>query len=171
MATEPFRLRVLIALTEALQQIMVSSGYKHDLGGNPLRVIRGRLVFGANDPLPMLSILEVPIPLDQVESPETSSLNTGVWDLMIQGFVEDDPKHPTDPAHRLMADVVERLAKERKKAMTGTDMFGLNGAVSKMTIGRGVVRPPDPEVSAKAYFWLSLSLTLVEDLAEPYADA
>jgi hypothetical protein len=168
MADDPFKLRVLKALTAGLKEITPDNGYVNDVSQ---AVFRGRLVFGDKDPLPMLSILEVPIPLEQMRSPETSTLSAGDWELMVQGFVQDDYKNPTDPAHVLLADVTQRLSLMRREAMQGDDILGFKGAISDMVIGRGVVRPPDAEVSAKAYFWLSLTLKVVEDLAEPYADA
>ena len=160
---DPFRLKVMKALTLALEEIAVADGYQHDLAG---RVYRGRVMFGERDPIPMLSILEVPLPLDQIVSPRDATASAGGWDLMIQGFVEDDAKNPTDPAHRLLADVKKRLALEKRRVTLG-EVFGIN-AISGIRIGPGVVRPPD-EVSAKAYFWLGLVIEMVEDLADPYA--
>ena len=46
-------------------------------------------------------------------------------------------------------------------------ILGLGRQVTKLYIGPGVVRPPD-EVSAKAYFWLTITLDLAEDLEHPY---
>lgn len=168
--TEPFRLRLLIALSDALQEITLDNGYKHDLGpdeANPSgRVFRGRLIFGANDPLPMLSILEVPIPVDNLPSPKGSTADVVSWELMVQGYAQDDHTNPTDPAHRLMADVRQRLALERQKVQ---DYEALGSkCVIDMKIGAGVVRPAD-DVQAKAYFWLGLTLDIAEDLADPYA--
>jgi hypothetical protein len=163
MADDPFRLRVMKALTAALEEVLIANGYKYDLKG---AVFRGRITFGDKDPLPMVSILEVPLPLDQVPSPSDGSVAAGGWDLVIQGFVQDDKKHPTDPAHILLADVKKRLALEKRRLVDGS-AFGYK-QISGMTIGPGTVRPPD-ENSAKAYFWLSLTLDLAEDLLDPYA--
>jgi hypothetical protein len=151
------------ALTAALEEITTANGYQHDMTG---RVYRGRVIFGERDPIPMLSILEVPLPLQQIVSPRDATVSAGGWDLMVQGFVEDDSKNPTDPAHRLLADVKKRLVAEKRRVTEG-QVLGLT-EISNMRIGPGVVRPPD-EVSAKAYFWLSLVLEMVEDLADPYA--
>jgi hypothetical protein len=136
------------------------------------QVYRGRTIFGENDPLPLISILEVPIPLDQTPAPANSEFSSGGWELMIQGFIEDDPEHPTDPAHYFMADVKKRLAIERRKAleMVAADgILGLGNHITGIRIGAGVVRPPD-EISAKAYFWLTITLDMVEDLSDPYGD-
>lgn len=169
MATEPVRLRVLKAMTAALKEISVANGYATDLDE---KVYRGRVIFGENDPEQLLSILEVPIPLDQTPPPTDSEFSSGGWELMVQGFVIDDAENPTDPAHVLMADVKKRLAKEKRKALEmepEKGIFGLGNFVTGLRIGSGVVRPPD-EISAKAYFWLTITLDMVENLADPYED-
>ncbi len=181
MADEVLRLRILAALQKSLAQISVTNGYVFDLdevvtleGENGPedhyhRVKTGRAIFGDKDPLPMLSILEVPIPLDQVVPPEDSSYSNGGWALLIQGFVKDDLINPTRPAHRLMADVKKRLAWEKRRNRD-FDILGMGeNHITDMRIGAGVVRPPD-EISAKAYFWLDLTLDITEDLSNPYED-
>jgi hypothetical protein len=169
MADEAIALRVLKALTAALEEVTPSNGYTVDLQG---RVFRGRNRFGPSDPVPMICVLEAPIPLEQIPPPTDSSESSGGWELVIQGFVKDDKANPTDPAHAALADVKRRLALERRKSLWDRPeqgMFGLGRFVHKMYIGRGVVRPPD-EVSEKAYFWLQVTLDIVEDLADPYED-
>lgn len=166
----PLRLEVHKRLTELLKTITPANGYAVDIEGH---VYRGRLVFGTETPLPALVILEVPIPLDQLPPPATSTVSSGQWELMIQGWVEDDRENPTDPAHVLMADVKKVLAKERRKmdydGGPQNGILGLGRNVTGMYIGAGVVRPPE-EVSAKAYFWLTVTLDLVEDMEQPYED-
>lgn len=162
--TEPFRLRVLKALTAALGEITVANGYTADLAG---KVFRGRDVFGASDPLPMLSILESIDEKDQKMSPLAGTAVTGPWQLLIQGWVADDEDNPTDPSHYLLADVKKRLIQERSK-VRGYEILGMGGMITDIKFSTGVVRPAD-EVSSKAYFWLKLELVLVEDLADPYA--
>ena len=77
MATEPLRLRVLKAMTNALKEISVDNGYHTDLNE---QVYRGRVVYGENDPIPLVSILEVPIPLDQIPPPVDSEFSSGGWE-------------------------------------------------------------------------------------------
>lgn len=169
MATEPVRLRILKAMTVALQEITTANGYATNVGAN---VFRGRTIFGENDPLPLISLLEVPIPLDQVPPPTDSEFSSGGWELMIQGFCEDNSVNPTDPAHFFMADVKKRLAIEKRKALEMSKekgILGLGNFITDLQIGAGVVRPPD-EISAKAYFWLTITLDMVEDLSDPYED-
>lgn len=133
------------------------------------RVKRGRIEYGSDDPIPMLSILEVPIPLDTIVPPPDSEYSKGAWELLIQGFARDDPDNPTDPAHVLMAAVKKRLAQAKMQNYNSDGIWGMGNHVIDMRIGAGVVRPPD-EISAKAYFWLNLTLDITENLDQPFED-
>lgn len=170
MADTPLRLRIQRKFTEILETATFTYPYAAGVVTSPMagKVFRGRVIFGDDDPLPMLSLLEVPIPLDQVPSPPDSEFSSGRWELLVQGFVDDDPLNPTDPAHWLMAEVKRVLAEERKKN-SDFRLFDMGKKVRNMWVGPGVVRPPD-EISAKAYFWLNVTLELVEDLADPFED-
>lgn len=159
------RLRILKALTAALETIHPDDGYTHDMTG---RVFRGRDLFGATDPLPMIAILEAAELEEQIPSPLTSEHQAGPYTLLIQGFVDDDRFNPTDPAHALLADVKRKLVEERQRDR-GKDMFGMGRNVTEIRMSRGVVRPPEEFVSDKAYFWLRVTLTVVENLADPFA--
>lgn len=170
--TDPLRLEIQKRLTAILEEITPGNGYILDFSAAPTkRVFRGRAVFGDNDPIPMLSILEAPIPIDQLPAPRDSGMSSGGWELVIQGFFKDDKDNPTDEAHIGLADVKKRLGVEMKKARNldhpDDGILALGNDVVKMQIGPGVVRPPD-EISAKAYFWLNLQLELAEDLTDPY---
>lgn len=174
---DPFRLQILKRLSAILAEIDgPNETYHYDLrpyavgledGTQKMqrRVFRGRVIFGDTDPLPMVSILEVPLPPEQTPSSPDNPSQFGDWDLMLQGFVDDDPEDPTDPAQYLLADVKRRLAQERHNVYEG----GILGfpAITKLSLGVGVVRPPD-EISAKAYFWLPVTISMVEDLSDPY---
>lgn len=167
---DPFRLRALKNLTALLGGISVANGYKTDLAG---RVFRGRLHFGDDDPVPMVSILEPPAPHEGLDLPEGASLFNGWMDLVVQGFVDDDADNPTDPAYVLLADVRQALAAEKRRAetashgSTGVRLLGMEGKVVDLEIGLGVVRPAD-ETSDKAYFWLPLRLRIAENALTPY---
>lgn len=161
---DPFRLRVMKALTAALEEINPAAGYQFDLTG---KVFRGRDIFGDSDPLPMISILEAIEEQAQLPTPAAGGASSGPWELLLQGFVEDDFVNPTDPAHRLMAEVKKRLVEERIRDRQ-YNILGMDGKVADLKISHGVVRPPD-EVSGKAYFWLRLTLVVVENLQDPYA--
>lgn len=163
----PVRLEALKRMTDVLKEITILNGYATDLNE---QVYRGRGVYGNETPLPALSILEAPIPLDQLPSAKDNQSLAGQWELVVQGWVVDDRANPTDPAHVLLADVKKRLALERKKVDwddPADGIFGLGRSVTALYIGAGVVRPPE-EISAKAYFWLTITLDMAEDMAEPY---
>lgn len=170
--TYPLRLEIQYRLCDALREITPANGYDNDMSGVDAnnKVFRGRLIFGENDPVPMLSLLDVPIPVDQLPSPKDSPVSSGQWELMIQGFAVEDRVNPTDPAHLLMADVKKRLSQLKTAAnwrRPSDGILGLGRHITGLYIGSGVVRPPD-EISAKAYFWLNMVLDLAEDLDDPY---
>lgn len=162
---DPFRLRVLKNLCAALEEINPSNGYRFDLRD---AVFRGRDTFGHSDPLPMLSVLESITEKDVVQSPRQGGMQMGPWELLLQGWTEDDDKNPTDPGHHLMAAVKKRLVEERVKKQDGSGILGMCGKIDEIKFSTGVVRPAD-EVSSKAYFWLKVELVLVENLLDPYA--
>lgn len=165
---DPFRLAVLKRLTARTEaEMTVANGYAYDIAGS---VFRGRLIFGEDDPLPMISVLEEPIPAEQLFSDADGQASTGQWRLMVQGFVDDDADNPTDPAYPLLADTKKVLSMLRNERNTTGGILGFGSKapmVDKLEFGLGVCRPPD-EISAKAYFWLSLTLDVVEDHDDPY---
>ncbi|MBB5985931.1 hypothetical protein [Sphingobium lignivorans] len=180
--SDPFKLRVLKALTAALKTITPANGYDHDLsdgthgdGAALERVFRGREWFGDSDPIPMLCVLEATSGEDELLAMSQTAASQYDWPILIQGFVKDDPAHPTDPAYKLLADVRLCLARESTRTLEGSrgikDPLGLgSGAnrIEKMAIGAGTVRPAG-DVSAKAYFWLIVTLTVIDQAGSPYA--
>lgn len=191
----PFRLRVLNAITEQIKTVTPARTYvdpetqqtvafTNDLsdyveqGATLARVFRGRQQFGDTDPLPMVSVLENPAALDALLDRDAAEDRSGdkvsEWDLLIQGFVKDDPDNPTDPAHILCAEVIAALAEagEMKTAERAPNILGLGyrmPAVTKLAIGNPVVRPADGVNSSQAFFWVGLRLTLAEDVKRPFA--
>lgn len=159
----PFRLRVLRALTTALEGVNPDNGYLHDLRG---AVFRGRVRYDRDDPIPMVSILEAPIPQEAIKSSGDNPYSSGKWELLIQGFVSDDKDNPSDPAHHLMAEVKAALVAV-KRLDKGNNMLGMDGRVMEMDIGQGSVRPPD-DATNEVFFWLTLRLQVAEALADPY---
>lgn len=172
----PFRLRLQKSLSAALEQITPGNGFFSDLSPfvedneTKRRVFRGRTIFGEDDPLPMVSILEEPIAPETDLAPVSGSASLGSYDLMVQGFVDDDHENPTDPGHILMADVKRRLIelKDDEDQRHRVFRFGPKAnTVIGVSFGGGVVRPAD-EVSAVAYFWLRVSFDLAEDHLNPF---
>ncbi len=180
----PFKTRVLTALTDALEEITPDNGYTSDLGeftaedGAPMRrTYRGRAFFGDNDPLPMVAVLERPDMSDELSEPPVEA-TTGAyeWNLIVQGFVQDNKADPTDDVYKLLADIRFRLGHERarKDDETGRlpNPLGFGGRrkgnrIEELSFGSGIVRPAD-EVSAKAYFWLGVTLKTIEDPLSPF---
>lgn len=160
----PFRLRALRSLTAALETIHPDNGYHHDLRG---RTFRGRAAYGTDDPIPMLSILEAPIPAEELKARGNHEASIASWELLVQGFCEDDHINPSDPAHHLMAEVKAALIQEKRRDR-GNNILSMDGRVVEMWVGQGTVRPPE-DPSSTAFFWLTLTLRIAEDLSQPYA--
>lgn len=185
---DPFRLRVLKALTAQIKTVTPARTFAHPETGEPVpflndlsdfadpddaaitraRVFRGRELFGTTDPLPMVSVLEDPRALEAFESPEGGATTIGEWGIMVQGFVTDDPENPTDPAHVLSAEVVSVIAETAKQVRNILDLGFREPCVAKLVIGSPVVRPADGVNSDQAFFWLPLALTLIEDREKPF---
>lgn len=163
---DPLRLRILQGLTAALEEITPANGYDDSLAG---AVFRGRPYYGSEAPLPMVAIIEPPVAEDALFGTDGSSFNVTDWPLILQGFVRDDIKNPTDPAYRLEAQVRRRLAIEKGRRGTGANSRGANvldfgSLITKFEIGNPIVRPSD-DISTVAYFWLPLRIGLAEDLS------
>lgn len=167
---DPLRLRVLKKLGAELEKITKANGYTVDLNG---KVFRGRDVFDRHDPVPMVSILESILEKDQLQAPPAGPSKAGPWELLLQGWADDDKDNPTDPAYYLLAEVQKRLVEITRMPYLdpnrrGCDILQMGGIITALKFSRGVVRPAD-EVSSKAYFWLKVELDLVENLLDPYA--
>ncbi len=156
------RLAVAKAITALLEtEVAVANGYQHDLAG---KVHRGRLTWSIREALPRVALVET-------LNPDREPIRAG-WQptqkdsliLLVQGHAEDDPEHPTDPAHLLMADVKRALA---RIMLTTSPYFRLGGLIADFNMEPGIVRPPD-ELSSVAYFYLRVRLEIVEYLADPY---
>lgn len=175
---DPFRLRVLKALTDHLKSITPTNGYETDLsdftaadGITSPRVFRGRDSFGDSDELPFISILEDFRPEEQTLGSVGSTEAAGEWRLLIQGFVKDDPQNPTDPAYTVSADLMKALILLRK-GTNKRNILGLGGVmpcVTDITFKQPVVRPADGEVSSTSFFFITLNLKLAENLENPFA--
>lgn len=171
------RLAVLKALTSHLEtDITASTTHGWDLTG---KVFRGLMTIDDRRGLPCLSILDN---VDPDRYPRRvggdtydSQLQRDDYILLIQGWVEDDLVNPTDPAHLLMADVKQSLAKvsnDKNYDVTGIQNhpnYRLGGLIAGMTMEPGTVRPPTEQVSDKAFFWMRVVVKFVENPNDPYA--
>jgi hypothetical protein len=166
-APRPFRLRILDNLTAALRAVNPTAGYHHDLAE---AVFRGRSMYGEGDPVPMVSILESPNNDDSLLPSSGGASSVVRWNLLVQGFVDDDRHHPSDPAHFLMADVKRALQAERKRGggPRPPDILSMGPRITELLISPGVVRPADEHVSDKANFWLPVTIVFAENMDDPY---
>lgn len=156
------RLVILKELTTLVGSVSIAGGYQHDLAG---KVWRGRSTFSDSEPLPAISILEaLPSDTPAVTSRANSAAQVERWVLLVQGWAVDDPLNPTDPAHRLMADVKQVLG---QIALPGSPSHLLGGLVLRIEVDPGVVRPSDA-VSSRAYFFLRATLDITERVFAPY---
>jgi hypothetical protein len=171
----PFRLKVLDKLILTLKGISPANDYYFDLSQDG-RVVCGRTANGDDEPLPLVSILEPPLAIEQRLAQVDNTGNEGDWDLLIQGWVPDGPdqNNPIAPAYTLVAEVIQALAKaKRQKRGNSPDIFGMgagfgDGAgIEDLRIGAPVVRPPD-ETSARACFYLIVTFKIAEDMSDPF---
>jgi hypothetical protein len=102
------QLRILKGLTAHLEGITPANGYEFDLTSS---VYRGVTRFGADRPLPFVSILESlrPDPQPQEAGAERMTREDG-WELLVQGWVDEDQNFPTDLLYQLKASVEKRVA-------------------------------------------------------------
>lgn len=159
------RLRIKKALTAQLETISVANGYQHELEG---AVFRGRTGIGEETQLPCLGIFELR-PEDAVRADET--IQHDEWFIGIQGYVEADDEHPTDPADNFLADVKKALGvimrPDTPVSRNPDYMFG--GLIADMMIDGGVVLPPSSDVTGASSFVLKLTIKVIDDAEDPYA--
>jgi len=164
MLEEPLQVTILRAMKETFEsKIVQGPNFHFTLGPN---CFIGRSRFSERDPLPMLSILEVPLPPEERrQTRQVGSSVSGKWELFVQGFVEDDEDRDTGfetrRAYCLRDDVLCVLQDERRKLTTHTRseyIFGIK-RISDIYFDRGVVRPDD-ERSATSYFWVPLTIDI-----------
>jgi hypothetical protein len=167
----PKRLMALRALTAQLETVTPANGYVNDLSpvsAEVPRVYRGRALFGDDDPLPCVSILEALHPDVQPDEADAGLRRKDKWILLVQGWAlkEENEVHPTDAAHILMADVVQALGRVLHDEVPQAN-YMLGGAIEGMAIEPGVVRPPD-ETSSRSFFYLRVIVEIAERLDDPY---
>ena len=158
---DPIRLRIQKYLTHLLEtEVSVANGYNNDLAG---KVFRGRLLFGSTDTLPLVSILEPPVPPPVNGNPWGAGAEHDRWELVLQGWTPDDKLHPTDSAHLLAQDVRRCLVKEKveHRDLAGPPPLG-ESSITEFEIGQPVVRPPEEGTSPHAFFWLAMRLRIAE---------
>lgn len=138
------------------------------------KIFIGKAVFGKEVEYPAVAILEKPVPEELIPANVERTVRKEYWTLLLQGFVEDGDPHTTVPAYDLKAKVEMRLAQivslDNKGDPTHPAIHLLGGLIAGMTIAQGVVRPPTPNVSSTAFFYLPLVIEMKTDVTNPYAD-
>lgn len=166
------QLRILKKLTTHLEGITPDNGYDFDMRG---KIYRGYSILPVDAAEDAISILEAPkqdafLP---VGGPNAIR-RTEAWTLLLQGWPQDDPENPSDPAYQLKAAVEKRLAEivtEKKNGMgpTHPELHLFGGDLTTFVILPGVVRPPEDAVSRLAMFYMPLVLGVNADLSNPYS--
>lgn len=164
------QLDILRALALHLEGIEPDGNYDYDLRG---RVFVGRLVFGASDVPPMLSIVESPRPDPfAVSETQTKLKRLERWEVFVQGWADDsDVAAPCDATYALKATVEQRLARieQLKPQSSGglyPDEYRLGGRIGSMQIGPGMVRPSDGQNVSRPFFFIPLILSVQFDLTD-----
>jgi hypothetical protein len=140
------------------------------------KIFRGRVLFGDDVTAPFLSILEAPRQFNPNDAGAAKLTQDEDWTLLIQGFADEDPKNPTDPAYDLLAWVQQRMARLTATKPSGgsgglyPDEFRLGGLVNKIAYQIPVVRPGKDDVSDTAYFYMPVVLGVTTDLAGPFVE-
>lgn len=173
---KPFRLSILIALTDLLRDVTRGDGYQFDLTDTPegeKRVVRGRLFLGDSEPDCMISLLEPPNAVEAIPNRGSDNIKRVTeWDILVQGWARDDnDNEDCDLAYALAADVHRKLAtvlQARQRGRPGAmDILGFGPKITSFKIGSPVIRPSE-EVSGYGQFYTILTMQIVEDIGNPF---
>jgi hypothetical protein len=168
------QLDILKRLTAHLQGITIDNGYEFEMSQ---AVFRGRMVYGEDDPVPMISIVEHLTADIAVETAgENDIMRQDNWVLLVQGWLSHEPDCPTDEAYQLKAATEHRLARLIKiDQSTGEPLYpdeyllGIKDTITGISIGPGVVSVAIREgASAKAFFYLPVGISLAIDISDPF---
>lgn len=169
------QLDILKRLTAHLAGITPANGYEFDMTN---KVFRGRLFYGEDDPIPMLSILENPDADVTVPNAvgQTKVVGFRTWSLLIQGWTTLDPDNPLDSCYQLKAAVEERLSRLIVKSSStylplypSEYLLGLaqENVTNGLVVGHGLVSPPTEVVSYPSFF-IPVGLGLKIDYVQPF---
>ncbi len=169
------QLRILKKLSTHLEGVNPDNGYTYDLRD---KIVRGKSVIPVDQAEDVVSILE--FPRQDIYAPvgEHGIVRQESWMLMLQGWPEDDPENPSDPAYLMKAEVEHRLARLITENPNGRGpkypeefMLGEHNGKRELltlTIAPGVVRPPEDAASRLAMFYVPLVLGVKINVADPF---
>jgi hypothetical protein len=172
--TVPIRLLILQRLQNLIASIVPITGvHAFTLAG---KVRRGVMLIGADaiEDAPLVSIVEAPqTDINAVFTRDDAIGRTDMWNLFVQGVVQDDPLHPTDSAYALCAAVESQLSLVLGAVdSAGRDLYPehhmLGGLIDRFEIMAPVVRPPETGVSSVAFFYLPLRVGVSMPVGQPY---
>lgn len=137
---------------------------------------RGLSTISASELSDTLSLLEAPRPVVGSKAGIEGVKRNEEWTLLLQGWPKDDKKNPSDPAYAMKAACEHQLSKlllvndENTGVLNRDAKVLLGGDISSLTIGQGVVRPPNQEAASRlAMFYLPLILEITTDVRNPWA--
>ena len=158
------QLIILKRLTLHLEGITPANGYGYDMSG---RVARGVTRFGSDQVVPFISILESLRADQRPEQAGTERLwREEDWELLLQGWVDENRELPTDELYQLKACTEKRLA---ELVQDDKPSYRLGGIITGLKIGPGVVRAATPQPGGVEAFYLPLIVRYAINLADPFA--
>lgn len=165
------RYAIIKALADHLKTVAPVTGYTFDLSN---AVFIGRRAFGDTDPLPAVTLLEIPDVEIPGNRPESGGVQTNDWEFFVQGFIRaSDPTNPTLDAYNLMADVTKALSdvlnpqNDPRHGSTPKAIYLVGGKVTRFDIGGFHVRQNE-EMPSMSNFYLRIRTQVVERLVNPY---
>jgi hypothetical protein len=169
-STDALKLRIMQALTTLIEgcnpeNVNARTGavFDYDLRG---KVFRGKMDFGQETALRFVTMIEPPMQGDGPGANFFDQDRNDPWRLLVHGFTKNSTPHTTDDAYNFSEDV--RLRIGRALAMKGPspmfqDDYLLGRTASALVVHQTVVRGPVQNVSATAFFYLPLSISLHEN--------
>ncbi len=153
------RLQILKALTAHLE-------------ATPGFVLTDKVWRGRNRPAdeseaPFICMFEMPPKFQEQADRQVASMP---WYIGVQGYVKPTYPHPTDAAHNLMAAVKQQLGKVLNDGGSGAvpDEFMFQGLIEDMQVDGGMCFEPE-ETTNCCFFAMQLTITVAENLGDPYA--
>lgn len=165
------RYAIVKAIADHLKTVTLANGYAHDLSAN---VFIGKRTFGDTEPMPAVTLLEIPDIQIPGTRPESSASQIGEWEFFVQGFIKaTDPLNPTVDAYNLMADVTKALSdilnpeNNPRHGSSPNAIYMIGGKITRFEIGGFHVRQSD-EAPSQSNFYLRIRTQVVEKLIQPY---